>query len=184
MDNYSKMILGFAVQQNLSFRVVKQALARALKLVSIHPDQRNPFLVADGGSENHNKEISEFIRNVSGFTITKIRALKDIRFSNSPVEAIHKIMKGRYLRNAKFDNIHALETCIEISMHDYNELRPHYKHSPRTPSEVYFGTSLRFDPHERIMKAGRERLKKNKNSACSECKGAKALGSCVTTPKA
>jgi hypothetical protein len=180
MDNYSKMILGYAISETLSFRLVMNALKNALKIIAMHPDQKNPFLVADGGSENHNKEVDAFIRKVSGFTITKIRALKDIRFSNSPVEAIHKIIKGRYLKNARFDSISALQKFLEHSVYDYNELRPHCKHNPQTPSEVYFGNQLNFDVHARIRKAAKARVIKNKNSGCKGCDHLLHQGSCVT----
>jgi hypothetical protein len=179
MDNYSKMILGYAVSDRLSFRLVKDALAKALKTVALHPDQKHPFVVTDGGSENHNKEVNDFIRRVSGFQVTKIRALKDIRFSNSPVEAIHKIMKGRYLRNARFDNLHVLDEFLEQAVYDYNQLRPHYKHSPQTPYEVYFGNKLGFDVHARIKNAAKKRVIKNKNSGCKGCDHLLSSGSCV-----
>jgi transposase InsO family protein len=180
MDNYSKMILGYSVSDHLSFTLVKEALAKALKVIERHPDQKDPFLVTDGGSENNNKEVNDFIRRVSGFRITKIRALKDIRFSNSPVEAIHKIMKGRYLRNARFDSIDSLCAFLEKSIYNYNQVRPHYKHSPQTPFEVYFNTRLDFNVHNRIKQAAKERVIKNKNSGCGNCLKTKNSGSCIT----
>jgi len=94
MDNFSKMILGFAVAEDKDFEVVRQALINSLEVIMTHPDQKHSFLVADGGRENHNKHIDRFIAELTGHKITKITALKDIRFSNSPVEAIHKTMKG------------------------------------------------------------------------------------------
>ncbi len=112
MDNYSKMILGFAVAESLSFMLVKEALANALQVIMIHPDQKHSYLVADGGRENHNKQIDEFIEKLSGHKITKIRALKDIRFSNSPVEAVHRTIKGRYLKNRKFESTDALRNYL------------------------------------------------------------------------
>lgn len=138
MDNYSKMILGFQVAEKLSFQVVKGALAKALKMVGRHPDQDPVCLVADGGSENHNRQIDQFIAGLSGYKLTKIRSLKDIKFSNSPVEAIHRIIKSRYLRNQQFHSLKQLETYLDWAVYDYNVLRPHYSHIPQTPHEVYF----------------------------------------------
>jgi putative transposase len=139
MDNYSKMILGFQVAERLSFQVVKDALVKALKTVGRHPEQLPVYLVADGGSENHNRHIDGFLAQLSGFKISKIRSLKDIRFSNSPVEAIHRVIKSRYLRNRRFDSLEQLEHYLEWAVYDYNVLRPHYAHLPQTPQEVYFG---------------------------------------------
>jgi len=74
----------------LSFQVVNGSLTKALKIVRQHPDLQPVHLIADGGSENHNTHIDEFVAKLTNMKLTKIRALKDIRFSNSPVEAIHR----------------------------------------------------------------------------------------------
>lgn len=169
MDNYSKMILGFEVAESLSFAVVKQALARALEVIMKHPDQQHSYLVADGGRENHNKNIDEFIAKLSGHKITKIRALKDIRFSNSPVEAVHRTIKGRYLRNRKFESVEAIFKYLEWAVYDYNMIRPHYKHRPRTPNEVYFNIQLGFNIRKRVEKAMKARVENNKCAKCTDC---------------
>ncbi|MGP8214237.1 MAG: hypothetical protein ACLQQ4_01605 [Bacteroidia bacterium] len=70
IDNYSKMILGYHVAENLSFDVVRTALAKALDTIKQHPDQQHSYLVADGGCENHNKKINTFIKDISGHTVT------------------------------------------------------------------------------------------------------------------
>jgi transposase InsO family protein len=175
MDNYSKMILGFQVAERLSFQVVKDALVKALKTVGRHPEQLPVYLVADGGSENHNRHIDGFLAQLSGFKISKIRSLKDIRFSNSPVEAIHRVIKSRYLRNRRFDSLEQLEHYLEWAVYDYNVLRPHYAHLPQTPQEVYFGKALPFDSKDRIRAACKKRVQKNKSLACNACSGNAAL---------
>jgi putative transposase len=104
MDNYSKMILGYYVSPSNNFDIVRRSLGNALKVIATHPDQKptsptggHSVLVADGGKENHNQYIDAFISKLTKHKITKVRALKDIKFSNSPVEAIHRTIKGRYL---------------------------------------------------------------------------------------
>ena len=100
MDNFSRMILGYHVGERLNFLIVIKALAKALKIIATHPDQTraqindrlHSFLVADGGSENHNRKMDEFLYKLSGRKITKVRALKQILYSNSPSEAVNKIM--------------------------------------------------------------------------------------------
>jgi len=178
MDNYSKMILGFYVAEKLSFDLVKQALINSLLVIMRHPDQEHSYLVADGGSENHNRQIDEFIAGLSGHRITKITALKDIRFSNSPVEAVHRTIKGRYLRNKKFNTLEALVKYLDWAVMDYNELRPHYRHRPRTPEEVYFNKPLDFNVRERVIKAMKERVITNKCSDCTQCKDFRNNGCC------
>lgn len=163
------MILGYDIAFNLSFDLVINALTKAIEVIKLHPDQKHSILVADGGKENHNRMVDQFIGKLSGFTVTKIRALKDIRFSNSPVEAIHRTIKSRYLRNRRFDSIRALNAYMEWVVKDYNTIRPHYKHRPRTPHEVYFNQPLNFDIRQRVREAIQQRVKKNKCSSCVEC---------------
>ena len=169
MDNYSKMILGYHVANANTFDIVRNSLSKALKVIAKHPSQKHSFLVADGSKENHNKYIDAFIAKLSKHKITKIRALKDIRFSNSPVEAVHRTIKGRYLRNRKFESIKALDNYLKWVVEDYNEVRPHYKHRPRTPYEVYFDIPLDFDVRERVKKAIKQRVKNNKCADCKQC---------------
>ncbi len=169
MDNYSKMVLGYQVADSISFRVVKEALAKAVDTISQQESLCESYLVTDGGTENNNKHIDEFISEVSGHKITKIRALKDIRFSNSPVEAIHRIMKGRYLRNREFVSIEGFTDFLNWAVTDYNNVRPHYRRKPFTPEEVYFKKSLDFNVHTRIRKAIKKRINRNRCSTCTAC---------------
>jgi hypothetical protein len=178
MDNFSKMILGYHVARRNTFDLVRKALKNTLKMVRIHSDVTHSFLVTDGGRENHNQYIDSFIAKLSNHRITKIRALKDIRFSNSPVEAIHRSIKGRYLRNRKFESLRAIDIYLRWAVNDYNAVRPHYKHRPRTPEEVYFGRKLDFDIRERVTTAISERVEANKKTKCIQCTGLCAAGAC------
>lgn len=85
MDNYSKMILGWHVSSRNTFDIVINSVSKALKNIEKkHPDQKHSYLVTDGGSENYNKYVNEFIERIAKrkkFKFTKIRALKDIRFN-------------------------------------------------------------------------------------------------------
>ena len=108
MDNFSKMILGFAVENRLSFDLVRSAIKSAIATITKLQGENHSYLVSDGGRENNNPQIDEFISQLSEHRLNKITALKDIQFSNSPVEAIHKIIKGRYLRNKKFETLDGL----------------------------------------------------------------------------
>jgi hypothetical protein len=145
MDNYSKMILGYKVGKRKSFQLIKDALAKSLKIIVTHPNHDHSYLVTDGGKENHNNHIDSFISRITKHKVTKIRALKDIQFSNSPVEAVHRTMKGRYLKRKVFGSLKELSDFLDWAVNDYNTLRPHYKHAPRTPYEVYFDVPLGFD---------------------------------------
>lgn len=172
MDNFSKMILGFAVDDRLSFDLIRAAIKNALPSILNHEGEKHSFLVSDGGKENNNSRIDDFISNLSEYRLNKITALKDIQFSNSAVEAIHKIIKGRYLQNRKFDSLEGLTSFLTEAVHDYNHLRPHYKHYPKTPAEVYFETELKIDFNAHMAKAMNVRVKQNLSTSCEVCKKA------------
>lgn len=146
-DNYSKMILGWAVSTKKGFKLVKAALEMGFGTVLSHPDITDPILVADGGKENHNREMELYLSRIPR-SITKVTALKDIKFSNSPAEVINRIIKNRYLKNRSFESVAAYENFLGWAVKDYNEHRPHYKFKTRTPREVYFNIPLPFDVSE------------------------------------
>lgn len=62
-------------------------------------------------------------------------------------------------------------TYLNWAVEDYNVLRPHYKHRPRTPQEVYFNTKLGFDIKKRVKNAVQQRIKNNKCGKCMQCTG-------------
>jgi len=172
MDNYSKMILGYYVGSTLRQSNVRRTIKRSLKTINQHPVKTKSYLVADGGRENHNKEVDKFIELLRTHNIVKIRSLKDIKYSNSPIEAVHRTVKGRYLKNRKFFSIRELDRFLKFVVNDYNMLRPHYKHRPRTPHEVYFGKPLGFNVKNRLKKAHKLRVENNKCAKCIQCTGA------------
>jgi putative transposase len=81
-------------------------------------------LVADGGSENHSITVQKLLESSKNPEIHKIIARKDITFSNSPIEAINKIMK-HYLRSHKPDNLEDLQLLLPKIISDYQHQRPH-----------------------------------------------------------
>ena len=171
MDNYSKMILGWHVAKRNNFEIVIASMTNALKVMRKHPGRKGGItMVTDGGKENHNHYVETFLDKLVGFKISKKWAIKQLRVSNSPVEAIHRTMKGRYLRNQKFESITSLKKYLEWAVSDYNKIRPHYKFRPKTPYEMYFDIPLNFDVKKRAQQAVQNRVKKNKCVKCIQCK--------------
>jgi putative transposase len=169
MDNYSKMVLGFSVSARLSFDLIREALTEALQTASKQKRSRDSYLVTDGGRENNNHQVHQFLSSLTTHKLNKLTALKDIQFSNSPIEAIHRILKGRYLRNRRFGSLVELSEFLKEAIHDYNVKRPHYRHGLRTPKEAYFDIPLSFDPKEKMQKRIKERVETNKQTTCTTC---------------
>jgi hypothetical protein len=79
-DNYSRAILGNSCSAAHGALNVKAALEKTMETIRLyHPQLTCANLVADGGSENNNTTIEEYLRTHSPPQLTKIIAQKDIK---------------------------------------------------------------------------------------------------------
>lgn len=152
---------------------MKNALLRAItKINYYYPNSELIKLLADGGMENHNKEIETLISETNSTTIQKLIARKHIRFSNSPVEAVIKIMK-RYLRNTAIHSTtkETLEKHLMKAIEDYNYNRPHNSLDGLTPYEAYTNPlQKRPKEYQDNNTARTKRIKENRKTNCIVCK--------------
>ncbi len=97
LDNFSRKVLAYTVARDKKARTrllsFKEAFQNLVKL-DFTPEEID--LIVDGGSENNNFRVHNFIRNCE-VEINKKIALKDVTFSNAMVEGNYKILKN-YLR--------------------------------------------------------------------------------------
>ena len=168
-DNFSKYILGWACSLRNSAQNVIEALQMALRTIrKYHPDQLVSILVSDGGSENNALSVEEWLEITQDPKITKIIALKDIAFSNSPIEAIHKIMK-RYIRKRDPRNFQQLINGLPAHISDYSDIRPHGSLQGYTPLETYAQKAISMDFSEQSKLAKAKRASLNKAQGCKNC---------------
>ncbi len=137
VDNFSRAILSWRVSLKLSADTRLDTIKNAYDTF-IHNPSDDVQLIVDGGSENNNFIVDEYI-NSSGISIKKIIAQQDIIFSNSMVEAVNKIVKYRSLFLESIPDIHALQKHLEKFIPVYNDIRPHCSLKGLTPSEVLAG---------------------------------------------
>ncbi len=108
MDNFSRFILNYQVSENVSAKIRKKSIQHAYE----------QYIKVDGGIENNNKAVDDYI-NSDEVSVQKLIAGKDIKFSNSIVEAQNKIIKYRYLFKHDFKDIHELRKLLDWIINNY-----------------------------------------------------------------
>ena len=109
--------------------------------------------------------MEDFLTNIETPEIIKLLALKDVKFSNSAVEAVNKIIK-RYLRKKLPETIEALILCLEEIINDYNTIRPHGSLLGLTPLECYTSKNVNLDFQKQKLNAKKDRITQNKSINC------------------
>jgi transposase InsO family protein len=146
-DNFSKHILGWSCSLKHGAQNVLEALQMALETIRVHhPNQTVTQLICDGGGENNAISVEEWLQITEDPKITKLIALKDIAFSNSPIEAVNKIMK-RYIRKQEPQNVDQLQNGLIDHVFDYTSTRPHGSLDGYTPLEIYSQKGLIIELH-------------------------------------
>lgn len=165
-DNFSKAILGSITAQSNGAVNVVEALKRAVKTMEQHhPHLRTASLIVDGGSENHAEEVTRCLNEIAPPEIQRHIALKDVQFSNSPVEAINKILKC-YLRHFKRRTYKDFERVVANAIHDYNHIQPHGSLNGLTLMEAYTVRTPNMDFTSELEQAKATRLLQNKGMVC------------------
>lgn len=166
-DNFSKTIIGWNVSLKKDGENAKAALCKAIETIQKHhPHLEKTSLVTDGGGENHNLLIENYLSNLEMPEIIKLLALKDVKFSNSAVEAVNKIIK-RYLRKRLPDTLDKLIVCLDEIILDYNTIRPHGSLLGLTPMECYTSKKVNLDFQLQKLQAKKDRIAQNKAVNCA-----------------
>jgi hypothetical protein len=125
----------------------------------------NLQLITDGGPENDNITLKEFVQNVN---IWHTIALKDIEQSNSMMEAFYHTIKYRYLYLMSIHNTEELITEFKNLLHEYHFHKPHYALGIFTPDEVRNGADVSTSYRDIYTQAARERREINRNVHCTQ----------------
>lgn len=161
LDNFSRKVLAWNVSRELSAKTRLISLKEAFQNL-IKTEISDLDLISDGGSENNNFRIRNFIRHSKIKIHLKI-AQKDIKYSNSVIEGSFKTLKA-FLRKQQ-SGIHSYNfpKTLVFFFSDYNTIRPHYLHQIYTPDEVYENQELAKPELKRV---NGERLEANRVSCC------------------
>lgn len=127
-------------------------------------------IVSDGGPENTYHGLTEYINTLVG-TIKKSIALKDIQFSNSPIEAKNRTFKMYYFNPNNVANLAALNKVVTFFVDDYNNTRPMGVLKGYTPNEVYTNAKPIIDFKNEQLIATAKRITSNTTTSCTACYG-------------
>jgi len=124
--------------------------------------------MTDGGVENFNGDVDELVG--SGL-LSRVRALVDVRFSNSMIETWWRTIKHQWLFLHRLETVSAVRRHVAFYVTEYNATIPHVAFCGQTPDEVYFGHGGHV-PAE--LEAGRRaaharRIATNRAISCSAC---------------
>jgi putative transposase len=171
IDNFSKFPLSVLVSNKLSGEIRMQSFRDALKYsIELSPNDKTINLVVDGGSENFNGTVTDFLKTLNEIKIHRIRALRDVVFSNSIAEAFNRILKIYYLNQQQIPDTSSLIRIVEKNVNDFSFTRPHGKLNGLTPYEAITGvTNDKEKIKVQVDLLRRLRIEMNSKYNCSEC---------------
>ncbi|MEN8249774.1 MAG: integrase core domain-containing protein [Bacteroidota bacterium] len=168
MDNFSRFILNYQVSEKVSAEIRMSSIKQAYEQYIKGPGE-DVRLIVDGGVENNNNTVDDYISSEE-VSVQKLIAGKDIKFSNSMVEAQNKIIKYHYLFKHDFKDIHELRKLLDWIIPDYQYERPHHSLKGLTPHEALSGIPLpKKQWEEQIREAKQVRLQENAKEQCEIC---------------
>lgn len=169
LDNFSRKVVGYTISRDKTAKTrllsVKQAILDQFGSHLDIKEKQELDLIADGGGENINFRIRNFIRHCH-VTINKKIAFQDVFFSNSMIEGHFKILK-QHLRTRGDIYSHNIHKEIDRFVKDHNENKPTYKHQIYTPNEIHENPKL-AELKPVIEKVNKDRLLANRTSCCKE----------------
>lgn len=164
LDNFSRKIIAYTVSRDKTAKTRLISLKEAVKnQFSTHLSDQELDLIVDGGGENNNFRVHNFIRHCQ-IKINKKIALKEVRFSNSMIEGNFKILKT-FLRKRGEIFSHTIAKEIAFFVKDHNQNKPSYQYQIHTPDEVHQNPKL-VNIKPVLQKANKERLEANRGSCC------------------
>ena len=164
IDNFSRMILA----HHVSTCYGGKSTVSLIKLAFENSQNAKPQIITDGGSENDNHQVHEYLQTTNGkLTIAGI----DIDFSNSMIESFFHRLKNRYLYYLNLKDLKSVKKYVDFFVEEQNNKIPMLRLGGLTPFEAFSGE----DPSEinikvDIQKMREQRMIQNaKIAACSIC---------------
>lgn len=170
IDNFSRFILSWRISYNLCWQTRLDTFKEAVFRKSLKGKKRiKTQLIVDGGSENNNQYVEEYLEYYEK-NIDKTIALKDIIKSNSMIEYTNRLLKYEYLFVRGVKNLKHLGQVLYHAVNDYNCVRPYGAINGLTPAQAYNGKTVDIFKEKQLMKeACNSRVNWNQSYNCKGC---------------
>ncbi len=173
IDNFSRRILAYRVSGRFEVAntlAVLEAAVRGAGGVRTWQSEKPPMLVVDGGVENFNGSVDDLI--ATG-VLRRVRALTELCFSNSKIEAFWRSLKHQWLFLNTLDTVAVVRRQVAFYVAAHNAEIPHSALRGQTPDEMYFGHGDHVpESLEAARRAAQQaRLKTNQAVPCAMCSG-------------
>jgi transposase InsO family protein len=165
VDNYSRRVLAWTLDENLSAEGTRRILNEARERLGAGARVN---VMTDGGSENLVIKQDADLAAVAEHVVAQV----DIFQSNSMVEALWSQLRHRWLYLHTLDSFAGLETLIRKYFLDHNSLIPRVELGGRTPDEAYRAQELGLAQRlRREHTAARvRRAEANRAVSCGRCR--------------
>ncbi len=99
------------------------------------------------------------------------RALMDVTYSNSKIEAWWRSLKHQWLYLNQLNTIADVRRLTQFYVDEHNRVMPHAAFQGQTPDEMYFGTGAEVVDELKVKReeARRRRLLENRRTNCEIC---------------
>ncbi len=165
IDNFSRKSLPWQVADSLHPLSTCEVLQEAAR--NLHRDE-SVQVVCDSGVENFNGAVDAVIEK---FDWERIRALVDVTYSNSKIEARWRSLKHQWLYLNQLNTIADVRRLTKFYVDEHNRVLPHAAFQGQTPDEMYFGTGAHVVDELKTKReqARRQRLIENRRTRCGIC---------------
>ena len=169
VTNFSRFVIAWKVTAEINALSTVDLLERAKRRVLELGHGRNSTVMMDGGPENDNGRVLQFITSRS---LTRLIARVDIHYSNSMVESLFWGFKTNFLNSEELGSQGEVERKTDFYFNDHNERIPRPIFKGATPMEKFLNLWTELDA--RKLKEGLERAKENRKETfrrktCSAC---------------
>jgi putative transposase len=126
------------------------------------------IILVDGGSENRVEKYGDTLQWAKE---RMRRALVDIAYSNSMIEAFWRKIKYSFLFKYNLDSLATVKRLIEKFINRYITIMPHSAFRGQTPDEIFFGNAPDIEKRlvEERTKAREKRIEFNRALSCDAC---------------